>query len=133
MSQENITLKQVLKKIKNMDEKHKVEWVYSLLKEFGSEVTSNYDYASNLNTLFDILGRKGVDIYEVYLKIGSRESLSCFMEVSSKDAIENSFYMGHPFPITILNTKGDTMYTIQVNTKYIQFIKTQKVSVTDEI
>jgi len=55
------------------------------------------------------------------------------MEVSSKDAIENSFYMGHPFPVTILNTKGDAMYTIQVNTKYIQFIKTQKVSVTDEI
>lgn len=40
MAQENITLKQVLSKIKNMDEKHKVEWVYSLLKEFGSEVTS---------------------------------------------------------------------------------------------
>lgn len=92
-----------------------------------------YDYASNINTLFDILGRKGVNIYEVYLKIGSRESLSCFMEVSSKDAIENSFYKGHPFPVTILNTNGDTLYTIQVNTKYIQFIKTQKVSVTDEI
>jgi len=36
------------------------------------EITG-YDYASNINTLFDILGRKGVDIYEVYLKIGSRK------------------------------------------------------------
>lgn len=40
MAEDKITLKQVLSKIKNMDEKHKVEWVYSLLKEFGSEVTS---------------------------------------------------------------------------------------------
>lgn len=40
MAQKDITLKQVLNKIKDMDEKHKVEWVYSLLKEFGSEVTS---------------------------------------------------------------------------------------------
>lgn len=40
MVQKDITLKQVLNKIKDMDEKHKVEWVYSLLKEFGSEVTS---------------------------------------------------------------------------------------------
>lgn len=39
MVQKDITLKQVLNKIKDMDEKHKVEWVYSLLKEFGSEVT----------------------------------------------------------------------------------------------
>lgn len=40
MVQKDITIKQVLTKIKDMDEKHKVEWVYSLLKEFGSEVTS---------------------------------------------------------------------------------------------
>lgn len=40
MVQKDITLKQVLNKINDMDEKHKVEWVYSLLKEFGSEVTS---------------------------------------------------------------------------------------------
>lgn len=40
MVQKDITLKQVLNKIKDMDEKHQVEWVYSLLKEFGSEVTS---------------------------------------------------------------------------------------------
>ena len=40
MVQKDITLKQVLNKIKDMDEKHKVEWVYSLLKEFGSEVAS---------------------------------------------------------------------------------------------
>lgn len=40
MVQKDITFKQVLNKIKDMDEKHKVEWVYSLLKEFGSEVTS---------------------------------------------------------------------------------------------
>lgn len=40
MVQENITLKQVLSKIKNMDDTHKFEWVHSLLKEFGSEVTS---------------------------------------------------------------------------------------------
>lgn len=40
MAQKDITLKQVLNKIKDMDEKHKVEWVYSFLKEFGSEVTS---------------------------------------------------------------------------------------------
>lgn len=40
MAEDKITLKQVLNNIKNMDEKHKVEWVYSLLKEFGSEVTS---------------------------------------------------------------------------------------------
>lgn len=40
MAQKDITLKQVLSKIKGMDEKHKVECVYSLLKEFGSEVTS---------------------------------------------------------------------------------------------
>lgn len=40
MAKGEITLKQVLNKIKDMDEKHKVEWVYSLLKEFGSEVTS---------------------------------------------------------------------------------------------
>lgn len=40
MAKENITLKQVLNKIKGMDDAHKVEWVYSLLKEFGSEITS---------------------------------------------------------------------------------------------
>ena len=40
MAKNKITLKQVLNNIKDMDEKHKVEWVYSLLKEFGSEVTS---------------------------------------------------------------------------------------------
>ena len=40
MVQKDITLKQVLNKVKDIDEKHKVEWVYSLLKEFGSEVTS---------------------------------------------------------------------------------------------
>lgn len=40
MAQKDITLKQVLNKIKGMDDAHKVEWVYSLLKEFGSEVTS---------------------------------------------------------------------------------------------
>lgn len=40
MSQENITLKQVISKIKNMDDTHKFEWVHSLLKGFGSEITS---------------------------------------------------------------------------------------------
>ena len=40
MAKENITLKQVLNKIKGMDDAHKVEWVYSLLKEFGSKITS---------------------------------------------------------------------------------------------
>lgn len=40
MTQENITLKKVLNKIKNMDDTQKFEWVYSLLKEFGSEITS---------------------------------------------------------------------------------------------
>lgn len=40
MAENKITLKQVLNKIKNMDDAHKFEWVYSLLKEFGSEVTS---------------------------------------------------------------------------------------------
>lgn len=40
MAQKDITLKQVLNKIKDMGEKDKVEWVNSLLKEFGSEVTS---------------------------------------------------------------------------------------------
>lgn len=40
MAEDKITLKQVLSKIKNMDKRHKVEWVYSLLKEFGSEFTS---------------------------------------------------------------------------------------------
>lgn len=40
MAENKITLKQVLNKIKNMDDTHKFEWVYSLLKEFGSEVTS---------------------------------------------------------------------------------------------
>jgi hypothetical protein len=40
MEENKITLKQVLNKIKNMDDTHKFEWLYSLLKEFGSEITS---------------------------------------------------------------------------------------------
>lgn len=40
MAEDKITLKQVLNKIKNMDDAHKFEWVYSLLKEFGSGLTS---------------------------------------------------------------------------------------------
>ena len=40
MADDKITLKQVLSKIKNMDDTHKFEWLYSLLKEFGSEITS---------------------------------------------------------------------------------------------
>lgn len=40
MAEDKITLKQVLNKIKNMDDTHKFEWLYSLLKEFDSEITS---------------------------------------------------------------------------------------------
>lgn len=40
MAEENITLSRVLKKIKYMDETHRFQWVCSLLKEFGSEITS---------------------------------------------------------------------------------------------
>ena len=40
MTEDKITLKQVLNKIKNMDDTHKFEWLYSLLKEFGSKITS---------------------------------------------------------------------------------------------
>ena len=94
---------------------------------------TGYDYSTNPNVLFTKLGRKDIELYEVYLKIGSKESLSCFMDASSKEAVEHNFYMGHPFPITILDAKCNTLYTIQVNTKYLQFIKTQKVSVPDEI
>lgn len=94
---------------------------------------TGYDYSVNPNILFAKTVDEDFELYEVYLKIGSRESLSCFMDVSSKNAVENSFYMGHPFPITILDVKSNTLYTIQVNTKYIQFIKTQKVSVPYEI
>ena len=93
---------------------------------------TGYDYI-NPNVLVAELGRKDIELYEVYLKIGSRESLSCFMDASNKEDIENNFYMGHPFPITILDAKSNTLYTIQLNTKYIHFIKTQKVSIPDEI
>ena len=53
MAQKDITLKQVLNKIKDMDEKHKVEWVYSLLKEFGSEVTSKLYHEGYKQGKFD--------------------------------------------------------------------------------
>lgn len=92
-----------------------------------------YDYSTNPNVLFSELGMKDIELYEVYLKIGSRESLSCFMDSSNKDAVEHNFYMGHPFPIKVLDSKFNTLYTIQVNDKYIQFMKTQKVSIPDEI
>lgn len=40
MAENKITLKQVLNKIENMNDAHKFEWLYSLLKKFGSEITS---------------------------------------------------------------------------------------------
>ena len=53
MAKENITLKQVLNKIKGMDDAHKVEWVYSLLKEFGSEITSTVYHEGYVQGKFD--------------------------------------------------------------------------------
>lgn len=94
---------------------------------------TGYDYSINPNILFAKTVEEDFELYEVYLKIGSRESLSCFMDAPNKDAVEHNFYMGNPFPITILDVRCNKLYTIQVNTKYIQFIKTQKVSVPDEI
>lgn len=41
MSQENITLKQVISKIEKMDSSHKFEWTYSILKSFGNEFISH--------------------------------------------------------------------------------------------
>lgn len=94
---------------------------------------TGYDYASNINTLFDILGRNNVELYEVYLKIGSRESLSCFMGASNKETLENNFYMGNPLTVTILDTKFNTLFTVHINPKHVQFMKTKKVRATDEI
>ena len=94
---------------------------------------TGYDYSINPNIIIAKEVEEDFEPYEVYIKIGSRESLSCFMDVPNKDAVEHNFYMGHPFPITILDVRGNKLYTIQLNTKYIQFIKTQKVSVPYEI
>lgn len=41
MAEDKITLKQVIKKIENMDSSHKFEWTYSILKSFGNEFISH--------------------------------------------------------------------------------------------
>lgn len=53
MAEENITLGRVLKKIKYMDENHRFQWVCSLLKEFGSEVTSTLYHEAYEQGRFD--------------------------------------------------------------------------------
>jgi hypothetical protein len=41
MAEDKITLKQVISKIEKMDEFHKFEWTYSILKSFGNEFISH--------------------------------------------------------------------------------------------
>ena len=41
MSEDKITLKQVINKIEKMDSSHKFEWTYSILKSFGNEFISH--------------------------------------------------------------------------------------------
>lgn len=55
------------------------------------------------------------------------------MTDKEKSDLEHNFFMGNPLSIVILDEKLKQLYTVQVNTKYIQFIKTQKVRFTYEI
>lgn len=79
------------------------------------------------------LGEKGINLYEVYIKLRDREYLHYFMSSKEKNDLENNFYMGHPFPITIMDGNLNKLYTIHVNNKNIQFITTEKVNFVDEI
>ena len=92
-----------------------------------------YDISIKADSLPIKLGEKGINLYEVYIKLGDRESLHCFMSSKEKNDLENNFYMGHPFPITIMDGNLNKLYTIHVNNKNIKFIKTEKVSFADEI
>ena len=89
-----------------------------------------YDISSKADILLEKLGEESSNFYEVYLKLGSNESLSCFMTDKEKSDLEHNFFMGNPLSIIILDETLKQLYTIQVNTKYIQFIKTQKVRFT---
>lgn len=96
-------------------------------------MTVAYDISSKADILLEKLGEDSNNFYEVYLKLGSNESLSCFMTDKEKSDLEHNFFMGNPLSIVILDEKLKQLYTVQVNTKYIQFIKTQKVRFTYEI
>lgn len=96
-------------------------------------MTVAYDTSSKADILLEKLGEDSNNLYEVYLKLGSNESLSCFMTDKEKNDLEHNFFMGNPLSIVILDEKLKQLYTVQVNTKYIQFIKTQKVRFTYEI
>lgn len=89
-----------------------------------------YDTSSKADILLEKLGEESRNFYEVYLKLGNNESLSCFMTSKEKSDLEHNFFMGNPLSIVILDETPKQLYTIQVNTKYIQFIKTQKVRFT---
>ena len=96
-------------------------------------MTVAYDTSSKADILLEKLGEDSNNLYEVYLKLGSNESLSCFMTDEEKSDLEHNFFMDNPLSIVILDEKLKQLYTVQVNTKYIQFIKTQKVRFTYEI
>lgn len=89
----------------------------------------SYDISSKVGSLFERLEIEKDNLFEVYIKIGNNESLSCYMTHSEKSSIEHNFYMGNPFPITVLDEDLNELYTIQVNTKNIQFIRTKKVRI----
>lgn len=93
-------------------------------------MTVAYDTSSKADILLEKLGEDSNNLYEVYLKLGNNESLSCFMTDKEKSDLEHNFFMGNPLSIIILDETLNQLYTVQVNTKYIQFIKTQKVRFT---
>ena len=90
-------------------------------------MTVAYDISSNIGALLAKLGLEKSDLYHVYLKLGSNESLSCFMYHGEKNELERNFFLGNPLSLNILSEQLEQLYTIQVNTKCIQFIKSEKV------
>lgn len=86
-----------------------------------------YDVSANIGALLAKLGVEKSALYHVYLKLGSNDSLSCFMYHSEKNELERNFFLGNPISLSILSEKLEKLYTIQVNNKCIQFIKSEKV------
>lgn len=90
-------------------------------------MTVAYDISSNIGALLAKLGVEKSDLYHVYLKLCSNESLSCFVYQGEKNELERNFFLGNPISLNILSEQLEQLYTIQLNTKSIQFIKSEKV------
>ena len=90
-------------------------------------MTVAYDSNSNVDVLSVKLGEELSNLYYVYIKLGSNESLSCFMTHGEKNELERNFFLGNPISIIILGENLKQLYAVHLNTKNIQFIKSEKV------